>query len=257
VVAISIAALLLIGGGAAFALSSGGGGSEKALVHAKRIAPKITTTTAPAFQPAATLTSNVDELVAYQDPSDTSPVVGKFSKTTDYKQPRTLLAVNTQPGWWQALLPMRPATGAYKDGEPLGWVKDADVIRGSSNFAIRISVSRHYLALFDSGKLVLEAEVAVGKPETPTPLGKFYITDPVDLQSRPNGAYGAYALGLSAFSEVLKSFNGGPGQIAVHGNGQMNTVGQNVSNGCIRLFNDAILQIAKAVPLGTPVTIEA
>ena len=51
---------------------------------------------------------------------------------------------------------------------------------------------------------------------------------------------------------MLKSFNGGPGQIAVHGNGQMNTVGQNVSNGCIRVFNDVILQIAKAVPLGTP-----
>ena len=237
--------------------SGGGGGSEKALVHAKRIVPKVTTTTAPAFEPATTLTSNVDELVAYQDPAETSAVVTKLSKTTDYKQPRTLLAVNTKPGWWQVLLPIRPSTGAYKDGMPMGWVKDADVIKGQSNFAIRISVSRHYLALFDSGKLVLETEVAVGKPETPTPLGKFYITDPVDLQSRPNGAYGAYALGLSAFSEVLKSFNGGPGQIAVHGNGQMNTVGQNVSNGCIRVFNDAILQIAKAVPLGTPVTIEA
>jgi lipoprotein-anchoring transpeptidase ErfK/SrfK len=257
VVAISIAALLLIGGGAAFALSSGGGGSEQALVHAKRVVPKITTTTAPAFQAATTLTSNVDELVAYQDSVETSPVVTKLSKTTDYKQPRTLLAVNTKPGWWQVLLPIRPASGAYKDGMPMGWVKDADVIKGQSDFALRISVSRHYLALFDSGKLVLETEVAVGKPETPTPLGKFYITDPVDLTSRPNGAYGAYALGISAFSEVLKSFNGGPGQIAVHGNGQMNTVGQNVSNGCIRVFNDVILQIAKAVPLGTPVTIEA
>jgi lipoprotein-anchoring transpeptidase ErfK/SrfK len=99
--------------------------------------------------------------------------------------------------------------------------------------------------------------VAVGKPETPTPLGKFYVTDPVDLQSRPNGAYGAYALGLSAYSEVLKTFNGGPGQIAIHGNGQPDTIGHDVSNGCIRVVNDQILAIAKAVPLGTPVTIEA
>ena len=66
--------------------------------------------------------------------------------------------------------------------------------------------------------------------------------------SRPDASFGYVR---------IKSFNGGPGQIAVHGNGQLNTVGQNVSNGCIRVFNDVILQIAKAVPLGTPVTIEA
>jgi lipoprotein-anchoring transpeptidase ErfK/SrfK len=247
---IGAAALVVVLGGAAFALSSGGGGgTQQAELHAKRIVTKATTTTAPPFQAAKTLTSNVDELVAYQQPSDTSPVVAKFSKLTDYKQPRTLLAVNTQPGWWQALLPMRP-------NGTLGWVKDGDVIAGQTDYEIRISVSRHYLALLNKGNIVLETNVVVGKPETPTPTGKFYITDPVDLTARPNGAYGAYALGLSAYSEVLKTFNGGPGQIAIHGNGQLNTVGQDLSNGCIRLFNDVVVQIAKQVPLGTPVQID-
>ncbi len=100
--------------------------------------------------------------------------------------------------------------------------------------------------------------VAIGKSETPTPLGRFYITDPVDLQSRPNGAYGAYALGLSAYSEVLKTFQGGPGQIAIHGGAWESMLGTDVSNGCIRMLNDSILAIvAQQVPLGTPVTIEA
>jgi lipoprotein-anchoring transpeptidase ErfK/SrfK len=245
------AALLLVGGGAAFAMSSGGGGDQQAIVHAKRKVAPTTTTTQPTFKAFTTLTSNVDQLKAYEQPSDTAPVVGTFSKITEYKQPRTLLAINTSGNdWYQALLPMRP-------NGTTGWVKAADVIPAASNFEIRISVSRHYLALLDQGKVVLEAEVAVGKPETPTPLGHFYITDPVDLQSHPNGAYGAYALGLSAYSEVLKSFNGGPGQIAIHGNGQLNTIGHDVSNGCIRVLNDQILTIAKAVPLGTPVNIEA
>jgi len=248
-IALGVAALLLLGGGAAFALSSGGS-EQQAIVHAKRKIAPTTTTTEPKFQPYITLTSTVDQLNAYEQPSDTAKVVGTFSKLTEYKQPRTLLAINTEGDWFQALLPMRPNGST-------GWVKASEVTSGASNFEIRISVSRHYLALLDQGKVVLEAQVAVGKPETPTPLGKFYVTDPVDLQSRPNGAYGAYALGLSGYSEVLKSFNGGPGQIAIHGNGQPDTIGKDVSNGCIRVINDQILAIAKAVPLGTPVTIEA
>jgi lipoprotein-anchoring transpeptidase ErfK/SrfK len=144
-------------------------------------------------------------------------------------------------------------------------VKATDVIPASTDYEIHVSVSQHTVALLKAGKPVDgfgepgkgTVGAVVGKDSTPTPLGKFYVTDPVDLQSRPNGAYGAFALGLSAYSEVLKTFNGGPGQIALHGNGQLNTVGQNLSNGCIRLFNEDILQIAKTVPLGTPVFIEA
>jgi lipoprotein-anchoring transpeptidase ErfK/SrfK len=95
----------------------------------------------------------------------------------------------------------------------------------------------------------------IGAPRTPTPLGTFFITDPVDLKSNPNGAYGAYALGLSGYSEVLFEFAGGPGQIAVHGTNNPSQVGQDISNGCIRVPNDIILQIADQAPLGTPVII--
>ena len=75
-------------------------------------------------------------------------------------------------------------------------------------------------------------------------MGTFYITDPVDLRSSPGGAYGAYALGLS-------------GQIAIHGTNNPELVGRNISNGCVRVPNDAILEIAKQAPLGTPVVISA
>ena len=83
------------------------------------------------------------------------------------------------------------------------------------------------------------------------------MTDPVDLRSEPNGAYGAFALGLSGYSEVLKTFNGGPGQIAIHGGANDAMLGNDVSNGCVRMLNDTILAIAQQVPLGTPVIIEA
>ena len=54
---------------------------------------------------------------------------------------------------------------------------------------------------------------------------------------------------------MLFEFNGGPGQLAVHGTNNPSQVGQDISNGCIRVPNDIIVQIADQVPLGTPVII--
>ena len=99
--------MLLLGGVAAFALSSGGGESKpQALLSAKRVTN--TSTAPPAFQAFTTLTTKVPELNAYESPSETAKVVNTFSDKTEYLKPRTLLAVDQQPGWFQALLPMRP-----------------------------------------------------------------------------------------------------------------------------------------------------
>jgi lipoprotein-anchoring transpeptidase ErfK/SrfK len=53
-------------------------------------------------------------------------------------------------------------------------------------------------------------------------------------------AYGPYAFGLSGFSEVLTSFNGGQGQLGLHGTNQPDKIGTRVSSGCIRLRNEDI-----------------
>jgi len=247
-VALAAIAALLIGGIAAFALSQGGDEQPQAQLSARRAT--TTSTAPPAFQAFTTLTTAVPELNAYEEPTESAKVVNTFTETTEYQQPRTLLAIGQQPGWFQALLPMRP-------NGSIGWVREADVTPGSTTYAITVSLSQHKLTLTESDNPVLEAPIVIGKTETPTPVGQYYITDPVDLQDRPNGAYGAYALGISGYSEVLKSFNGGPGQVAIHGGAYESDLGNDVSNGCIRVINDVILQIANTVPLGTPVTIEA
>ena len=121
--------------------------------------------------------------------------------------------------------------------------------------ALLDSLADHRVSLYKDGQEILSSPAVIGADRTPTPLGNYYITDPVDLRSRPGGAYGAYALGLSGYSEVLFEFNGGPGQIAIHGTNNPELVGQNVSNGCIRVPNDIIVEIARQAPLGTPVVI--
>jgi lipoprotein-anchoring transpeptidase ErfK/SrfK len=79
---------------------------------------------------------------------------------------------------------------------------------------VDLSARRH--TLYDGADAVRTFPVAVGQPGTPTPTGRFFVT----VRLRPpqiSAVYGAWALGLSAYSEVLDQFGTGDGQIALHG----------------------------------------
>ncbi len=238
-------------GGTSLALS---GGERPTVVRASpttTTSPLAPTTTLPgAPPPAVVATTNGEDLTAYASPDTASEVVGTLTAKSDYGLPRTLLVVSQQPGWIEALLPMRP------NGSK-GWVEDSTVTLGSTSFAMTISLEKHELTFTNAGQVVLTAPVVIGRPNTPTPLGVYYVTDPVDLTKKPSKVYGVYALGISGYSDVLYEFQGGPGQIAVHGTPSTTDFGKDISNGCVRVANDVILEISRQVPLGTPVTITA
>jgi len=234
-----------------FVVVSGGSDPEPKKVAA----PPPSTTTVPTAPPTTTTTTPPHAVAAitkggsiavYDLPN--GAVQTTLSARTDYLQLRTFLVVEKSPDWLKVLLPMRPNNST-------GWIRASDVSLSDVPFEIHVSLAEHMLRMFKNGQEVLSSPVVIGAPNTPTPLGTFYITDPVDLKASPNGAYGAYALGLSGYSEVLFSFNGGPGQIAVHGTNNPGQVGQDISNGCVRVPNDIIVQIADQAPLGTPVII--
>ena len=72
----------------------------------------------------------------------------------------------------------------------------------------------------------------------------------------PGSAGAPFALALSARSDVLQEFEGGPGQIAIHGVGSLGgTPGTAVSHGCVRLANRDIRWLAARIAPGVPVTI--
>jgi lipoprotein-anchoring transpeptidase ErfK/SrfK len=119
---------------------------------------------------------------------------------------------------------------------------------------IVVSLSRRHLELFRGSQLIFQATTAVGSPESPTPTGHFYVTEVLKL-TEPDGVYGPYALGLSAFSNTYFTFEGGPGQIAIHGTNEPTSVGEPSSHGCIRLADTQIAQLALQVQSGTPVDI--
>jgi lipoprotein-anchoring transpeptidase ErfK/SrfK len=110
--------------------------------------------------------------------------------------------------------------------------------------------------IYRLGRAVRVFKAIVGKPSTPTPLGEFFVEESVQLRSTEVGA--PFALALSARSNVLQEYAGGPGQIALHGLDNIGGVlGTAVSHGCVRLADSAMrwLVAAGRIGPGVPVTI--
>ncbi len=135
------------------------------------------------------------------------------------------------------------------------WVRRSEVaIRRVPN-RIVIEVGARRLTVLHGNDVLASHSVGVGTPRTPTPLGEFYVDATVHL-TKPS-VYGVGQLSVSGFSEVLKTFGGGIGQIAIHGTNNPGDVNRAISNGCIRMVNDAWKQVASLAPNGTPVSIRA
>src|SRR5438105_4438037 len=148
------------------------------------------------------------------------------------------------------------------DDERLGWREQRErrerrrgqvqVLR--DRYRVRVELRRHRLSVWRSERLVMRQPVGVGRPGTPTPVGRYYLVELIQTDD-PQGPYGPYAFGLSAHSDVLQRFDGGDGQVGIHGTNFLQGLGTDVSHGCIRIGNGAIVRLARTLPLGTPVTI--
>jgi lipoprotein-anchoring transpeptidase ErfK/SrfK len=133
------------------------------------------------------------------------------------------------------------------------WVKAHAVKVMWVDTRIVIHVRAARLELVRGGRVILRSRIAPGAPETPTPTGRFYVTERL-VPKDPNGPWGPAALGTSAFSPVLKNWaRGGP--IGIHGTNEPSVIGRAVSHGCIRMPNRSMQRLFDQVPAGTPVVI--
>ena len=126
-------------------------------------------------------------------------------------------------------------------------------MRASTKWRLSIRLSARRVTVYHRGRAAPSFPVVVGKPSTPTPTGRFFIEEALASRSQVGGPY---ALATSARSNVLQEFEGGPGQIALHGrNGLSGPLGTAASHGCIRLSTSAITWLAHRIGSGVPLTI--
>jgi hypothetical protein len=194
-----------------------------------------------------------DVIVARSRASADAPVVGEFRNPIPSGGALVFLVLappdQVSAEWLEVMLPVRP-------NGTVGWIRSSEVDLSLSPFRIEIDTTERRLDLYEDDVLTLSTEIAVGVGETPTPHGEFYLAELLQPPD-PDGLYGPYAFGLSGFSEVLQSFAGGDGVIGIHGTNDPSSLGTEVSNGCVRVHNDVIVDMAARVPLGTPVSISA
>lgn len=147
--------------------------------------------------------------------------------------------------WLHVDLPTRP-NGSQ------GWIKVDEVNLFRSDVSVDVDLAANRMVVFEADRVSMDVSVTTGTGQTPTPSGDFYVTD---LLPDPGGVYGSYAFGLSGHSDVLTDFNGGNGQIAIHGTDRPDLMGRSASHGCVRVTNDLATALASVLTIGVRVHI--
>jgi lipoprotein-anchoring transpeptidase ErfK/SrfK len=142
------------------------------------------------------------------------------------------------------MLPGRPNSSS-------GWIRRGGTQQQVTGWNIRINSANRHVYVYYYGHLTRNFLAVVGKPSTPTPTGQFFVEESIIMPLSDPG--GPFALALSARSNVLQEFDGGPGQIGIHGRvGLGGDLGQAESHGCIRLDTADIDWLAARINPGTP-----
>jgi lipoprotein-anchoring transpeptidase ErfK/SrfK len=151
-----------------------------------------------------------------------------------------------RPEWFLVQLPIRP-------NGVTGWIHASDVDIYEVRTRITVDLSARRVTLFRDGRRVLTSRAAIGSSATPTPTGSFYVNQRL-VPTDPSGPFGPGAVGISSFSNVLTGWTQG-GPIAIHGTNAPWSIGQAVSNGCIRLPNPTLRRLFRLAIAGTPVVV--
>jgi lipoprotein-anchoring transpeptidase ErfK/SrfK len=170
-------------------------------------------------------------------------VIARVGRFTEYGGRRVYRVVARRGRWLGVLSPQRP------NGRK-AWIAARHAVLREIPWAIRIDRSARRMTLRRDGRVVRRLLVTVGAPSSPTPLGRFAVTD--KLRMEPGSVYGCCALALSG-SQTRGSMAGV--RLAIHGTRAPEPLGRAASNGCARAPRRDLKWLMRKVALGTPVTV--
>lgn len=216
--------------------------------------PEAPTTTVPTTAPAALAVPPIPRVGLDSVGTRKTATGWAFANPTSFGSPFVLAVTEIDGDWLRVEIPARPNSQE-------GWVRAADVTLSESEFRMELTLSDYTLRVLQGDEVVVETQVVIGRPNTPTPVGTFFLGEVLSAQQAgvgsPAGAYGPYILATSAYSETLDLFDGGLPVIAFHGTNQPGLIGTQSSNGCVRMPNEVVTQLAGMLPAGTVITVTA
>jgi hypothetical protein len=121
-----------------------------------------------------------------------------------------------------------------------------------SPYSLHADLSARTLELWRGSRVVKRMPIGIGGPNTPTPTGRFSVTDKL-IPERGLSYYGCCLIALSGRQPHLRPGWAGGDRIAIHGG----SVGGAASAGCLHAPDADLRRLMKVIPIGTPVYIEA
>jgi L,D-transpeptidase-like protein len=177
------------------------------------------------------------------------PVVGGLDENTEFGSPGVATVAARRGHWLGLVTTARP-------NNTLGWIRrdNSGVGLRRVGYSLHADLSRRLLVLRRRGRRVTRMRVAVGRPGSSTPTGRFAVTDKLDGR-RFGPYYGCCVLALSGTQPNLPPGWQGGNRLAIHGTDAPGTIGQAASAGCLRAADAGLAVLMRRVPLGTPVFI--
>jgi lipoprotein-anchoring transpeptidase ErfK/SrfK len=175
--------------------------------------------------------------------------VARLLTKTQFGSPEMLWVVSHVPGW---LGVMTPDAGNNR----VGWIAQNATALSRVSWELKVSLAARRLTVLRYGKVVVQYTVAIGAAGSPTPTGRFAVTDRI-VTNDPAGPYGCCILALSAHApHALQGWVGGT-RIAIHSTPESATIGEATSHGCVHVTLPEGRWLLAHIPLGTPTLINS
>lgn len=141
----------------------------------------------------------------------------------------------------------------YAGSDLTGWIALRGLDRRTTGVEVRADLSEHRIEVRRGDRVLFRASAATGAPGSPTPVGRYFVTDRVAFPS--GGSYGTFAFGISGIQTDLPAGWTGGDQLAIHGTDAPGTIGTSASAGCLRVSERVLDRLRPLLRLGTPVLI--
>jgi lipoprotein-anchoring transpeptidase ErfK/SrfK len=176
-------------------------------------------------------------------------MVARARRWTEFGDQR-VMSIAQQRGPWLGVVATERPNGK------LAWVHAGN--RGldfrRTAYSLHADLSGRWIELRKRGRRIRRITVAIGRPGSETPTGRFAITD--KLRGPTYGSYyGCCILALTGHQPNLPAGWRGGNRLAIHGTNAPGTIGTAASAGCLRAGDADLRILMRRVPLGTPVFI--
>jgi lipoprotein-anchoring transpeptidase ErfK/SrfK len=182
--------------------------------------------------------------LARSAPSRTARSVGRIASTTPAGTTDVVRVMDRRRDA-AGVLWIRVQAAALGQGTT-GWIPRSAVggLRAARTHLV-VNRRQRTATLVRDGRVIVQLPVAIGAPGSRTPTGSFYVR--YRLEGFDSPAYGPVAFATSARTAA--------GTVGIHGTDQSQSVPGATSTGSIVLRNEDMERLARAMPVGTPITV--